>query len=660
MLPKRFQPSWNSVYFFILALSFAWGTIGVNAWLRLERIHVATLTSQFPLPALDAGSATGYKGGLRTMILPRGTDGYHWIMAAQRMAAQKAWRERWSPDDNSPVGRPMHWSQPLLWWMVTLGLIASWQSGIPLGACIEQCAVWSTVPLHLAVVLVFPLLVRRALGWGAAGLLSLMLAVNYSFASLFFAGAPDHHGLVAAALVGCALFLGVALVDRESARWKWSMASGVCAGLALWISAASAVPALVLMQIGAILAVIAWESKPSSVWRVWGITSAVCSLVAYLIEYFPDWMQLRLEVNNPLYALEMLGASEVLHQLSRWRTSGRHSVNFITLGLSLLLVFALPLTIVFGGVEVFVVKDSFLWQLHKDYIHEFSSLPDWIAKQHSEALFVALTPSFLLGPLTLWLIRQKSLESQWKSALLIVAVSAAGMFVLGLIQVRWMNMAESLWIALLAITTAIFCGRGGFVQLGWPIRLVFVFCCALAVIQMPQRIVRDLIANRGFSASQLLVDDLNLVAIREMAYRLRASGGSKIPVVASAPTSTTWLMYFGGMKGLGTLYWENLEGLRSNAELYASDNEVQAREVVKTHGISHIVFLWVEPFVAEYPRLLCGLPPGDPITESFSYKLLDGLEIPNWARPIPMNMPAENSGAWALVYDVREVSRPVR
>ena len=145
-----------------------------------------------------------------------------------------------------------------------------------------------------------------------------------------------------------------------------------------------------------------------------------------------------------------------------------------------------------------------------------------------------------------------------------------------------------------------------------------------------------------------------------MAYRLRASGGSKIPVVASAPTSTTWLMYFGGMKGLGTLYWENLEGLRSNAELYASDNEVQAREVVKTHGISHIVFLWVEPFVAEYPRLLCGLPPGDPITESFSYKLLDGLEIPNWARPIPMNMPAENSGAWALVYDVREVSRPVR
>jgi hypothetical protein len=114
------------------------------------------------------------------------------------------------------------------------------------------------------------------------------------------------------------------------------------------------------------------------------------------------------------------------------------------------------------------------------------------------------------------------------------------------------------------------------------------------------------------------------------------------------------------MKGLGTLYWENLEGLRANAELYASDNEVQAREVVRKHGISHIVFLWIEPFVAEYPRLLGGLPPGPPVSKSFANRLLDGSEIPDWARPIPMTMPAEIVGAWALVYDVREVSRSVR
>jgi hypothetical protein len=152
-------------------------------------------------------------------------------------------------------------------------------------------------------------------------------------------------------------------------------------------------------------------------------------------------------------------------------------------------------------------------------------------------------------------------------------------------------------------------------------------------------------------------DEISVICAREIAYRLRALGGREAPVVAAGPSTTTWMLYFGGLKGLGTLYWENLEGLLSAAELYASTSDEKARELVIRHRISYIVFLWMEPFAAEYPRLLQGLPPGKPLPDTLAAGLIGATRVPPWAHAISMPVPGEIPNSWARVYDVRAATR---
>ena len=653
---KQFPRGYSGPLIFILAVALAWSVIGLNTWNRMRRIEAATATSRFDLPEKDPASPTGYKGGLRTVVLERGTDGYHWIMAAQRMAAEGIWRARWSPDDNAPDGRSMHWSQPLLWWMIALGAFLSRITGLPFGAAIEQCAVWSTVPIHMLLVLAIPLSIRRAFGWTAAGILAAAMGCVYPFASLFFAGAPDHHGFVAAALLATALFLAAALIGSK----KWAIASGMAAGVSLWISAASAMPALVFLQCGAALSLVLWgkDLPDPRLWRTWGMAAALSAFSFYLLEYFPGWMQMRLEINHPLYSLEILGAGEILCQLGRWRQSGFQAVRPLPVALSMVAVILLPAVVFFQTREVFIVRDPFLWALHKEYIHEFRDLAGWIRFQHPEALVVSITPLFLLGPAAFWLILRR-VAPEWKAGLLTAGAAAIGMFALGVVQVRWMNMAESLWLALLPIVAAIIAGRCAGCHITPLAKWAGVVFCTILFLQMPQRIVRDTLEQAG-TRPRLTADELAVVSAREIAYRLRALGGRDVPVVAAGPTTTTWMMYFGGLKGIGTLYWENLVGLKSAAALYAANTDEEARQAILRHGVTYMVFLWTEPFAAEYPRLLCGLPPGPPLEGTLAAGLVNAARVPSWARPMPMPAPDELPDSWVWVYDVRQAAAAPR
>ena len=363
------------------------------------------------------------------------------------MAHEGAWRIRHMPDDNAPYGRDMHWSQFLLWWLVVLGLIVAFFTGLPLGAAIESAAVWCVVPLHILAI-ALPLSLRKAFGTGACVLLAFGIGGFYPMASLFFAGQCDHHGIVTAFLLCSILyFCAGCWKSSPNASNSWMIASGVFLGAGLWLASLTLVVACV----------------------------------------FP-------------------------------------------------------------------------------------------------------TPCGTL--------RLKRLE--W---------AAAAVFMLAL------------------------------------------------VIQMPQLMIREALSNWG---RQILPNegDIAVAFARDTAYRLRALSGKEPAVVASGPTTTTWLMYFGGLKGLGTLYWENAEGLKATAALYASETGQAAAQIVKERGVSFIVFLSPEPCENEYPRLHRGLPPGPPLDDTFAMGLTSMGEVPPWAKYIEMPVPANLSNAWAAVYDVRQVGKP--
>jgi hypothetical protein len=116
-------------------------------------------------------------------------------------------------------------------------------------------------------------------------------------------------------------------------------------------------------------------------------------------------------------------------------------------------------------------------------------------------------------------------------------------------------------------------------------------------------------------------------------------------------------MYFGGLKGLGTLYWENAEGLKATASLYAAQNQKEAAQRIKERNISFIVFLSPEPCDNEYPRLHCGLPPGPPLEDTFATGLTSMGQVPSWAKYIEMRVPGNLPNAWSAVYDVRQASK---
>jgi len=580
-------------------------------------------------------------------------------MNAQRMAREGLWRIREMPDDNAPIGREMHWSQFLLWWLVLLGWLGTFFTSLPLGASIEAAAVWCVVPLHLLLAIGLPISLRKVFGSPACALLAFGIGGFYCTASLFFAGECDHHGLVTSFLLCSLLFFCAYFWDSRS-KLGWMVASGVFLGAGLWISTATVIPALTgwVLAFGMFLLLPSGRLLNLQGIPAWSLSAAISSLCFYLLEYFPSHMACRLEVNNPVYSLAVLGVGSFLYFLRPSAPIRTSALRIVVLGASAVAI-ALPffLIAVFRK-SVFAPSDAFLYHLHHDYIAEFQNITAFLKKQTWDQAIACLSLLPLLVFAMVRLFFTDEVSSKKKAAISCV-IGAAGVFtVLACLQVRWLGTANTLWLAALTMVVAsVFPGANGkpvfLNKIEWV--LLAVFLCAI-MIPMPQIMLREAWCNRGREVVPS-EGDIAVAFARDTAYRLRALSGKTPAVVASGPTTTTWLMYFGGLKGLGTLYWENAEGLKTCAALYAAPSPAEAAKLIKERNISFLVFLSPEPCDNEYPRLYRHLPPGPPLEDSFAVGLTNLGQVPAWAKTIEMSVPENLANAWAEVYDVRQAGK---
>ncbi len=599
-----------------------------------------------------------------TILPPASMDMRWWILHTQSLLESDSLRIRETQTDNAPADREVHWSSMLIWLIAGLAKVMAWFSGKSAVDCVTEAAIVAPLVLLFVAVAGIILIVSKRLGWGIAGVFVLILFSSRTVHEGFVYGMADHHGIVfsfAIASVLALAFSGAGLVNSKKAKFpflldeasarRWMLLSGILGGAALWVSAATAIPILAGCGLGALVA--AWLGYhygipiKSSLWRSWGLAGCLTSLWFYALEYFPMHMGWRLEVNHPLYALAWLAGVDLLSRLlkrlfEKGRLTNGSMIDRLQLAIAAVFVL-LPAALAVSRPDLFFfVSDKFLLALHNEHINEFQPL--WVVLLGQEGAFFQILTTFiwplvvLLGiPLLLW---RKNVSPVWRALAVFLLCPLLIMQALAFSQIRWQGMATGLWLAeVLLLVAAIFHSR----PLATFPRMVLIPLGALslvAVIWLPQAVFRNAWAVSHESSPELPKQSAPTVLLRDVAHRLLQASPKQIPTVLAGPNSSTDLAYYGHIRTLGTLYWENVAGLKKAARIFAAPNASEAKRLIEQAGVTHILVATWDDFGMDYVKLLKNAGeiseiPSDPFVKS----LLDGAQPPDWIRPLYYPIP---------------------
>lgn len=631
-----------------------------------SRVDYARKLSSVNLSEIPPARAQALSGGvLEPLILPPyAMDARWWVMHAKQMLREGSWRVRHTATDNAPEGREVHWSSALLWLLCGMAGVISMVTGQPAGQCVAPAALFGSFVLLGPLALLLGLLARRAFGGFAALFFLTALATSDPFIRGFLVGDTDHHGLVAALITASLLCLAGGLcpasAPEEGPKRRprprptppnfWPVASGILGAAALWVSAATALPVLAAAMAGAVLAMVAAKKMRAAVpppryWADWGISGCLACFAFYLLEYFPGAMGWRLEVNHPLYGLGWLGASVWLAAMARFLAGS--PTKLLTarwvagLGAAALLA-SVPLWMIWlGDSRFFLVSDSFLLALHEQHITEFRSLAEviratqgswdwfraypWVLACVGAAVFMGVHG--LLGP-----------AGRARLALLLPPVLL--MQGLAIWQVRWGSTAWALWALWSLVLVSELVGSKDKKSV---VCLWFLAGCLWLSLFLSLFHWTLLRAHEEATCldSPLKPGVAGIVIHRDLAFRIAMSSPHQSPVVLAGPTASTELSYHGGLRTLGTLYWENTAGLKKAARIFAAGSAAEARDLMTAAGVTHLVLPVWSDFAADYARLLAVSGEAGGEAMPFFRDLLERGHLPDWLRPLAYPIPSE-------------------
>lgn len=641
--------------FVCLALTFAaLAAAGYAKWSMIGKVSAVSF-SDVPPHAVKLPPGTREEH----LVLPNSSvDARWWVVHTKKMLREGTWRVRGTALDNAPEGREVHWSSFLMWVLALLAWVRSWGSAQPAEWFVADAAV-AAGPLLL--VLLFGVLwwtARRAFGWLPATFYLLVLLTTQGVVRTFELGEADHHGIVLAFASACALCLvagGAGFARRTDATApRWFIASGLAGAAALWVSASTALPILAGLGAGALLA--GWffaRSKELSplrpdLWLVWGIAGCLGSLAFYLLEYFPRHMGWRLEVNHPLYAFAWLGGSWLLCRLLEGRRDGkfpfRKSGDWVKAVICVVMAAAPIATITMAGDRVFWVSDTFLLALHKEYISEFQSIAGilrWKGQEQNALVWIILyfwIWVIFAAALALWFSGKG--DGLFRRAILLLLPATAIMQLLAFWQVRWSSAAFALWALWgLVAAAAVLRLPAGSPWLNRGLAIVAaVPWIAFLLGPLPAAAFATK-AERTCLDAPLTEDVGGNLLVRDVTHRLMQASPGQVPTVLTGPNTSTEMAYHGGVRVLGTLYWENMPGLKKAAEIFASGTEAETKRLLSEAGVTHIVVPSWSNFGEAYAGLLAkarGKANPDP---SYLDAVLKSEEFPVWLRPFAYPIP---------------------
>lgn len=602
-----------------------------------------------------------------TLVLPfSNTDARWWVIHTRQMLRDSAWRVRHTNLDNAPDGREVHWSSFLMWVLALLAWIRSWGTGQPADFFVAD-ATLAAGPFLLTLLLGgLSILIGRRFGWLNALFFAVVFLSSQPLVGCFLGGDADHHGIVNSFIAGCAICILAAgggcvstgrnkasrlvrLAEDSGKATNWFIASGLLGSVALWISAATALPILAGLSLGGLLAGIdairsgKGDALQPSLWLKWGTAGAAGCIFFYLLEYFPHQMGWRLEVNHPFYAGAWIAGSFLLTTLLEQLRGKQGIRGWRQLGLitSALIALALPLgLILFAPDRFFWVRDKFLFSLHQQYIYEFLSMPALMKANGGSWSWLAFYPwPLAVGGLITALLLTKKLGAFGRSGLLLLAPATILLQSMAVWQARWNSTCFAMW-AVCALTVMIAIRQNGKATgaLLYALRTLLATACIAFFVPMLPTVLHRM-TSKTASGHPIVNEVAGNLLVRDIALRLIQSSPDRIPVVLAGPNVSTEMSYHAGLHTIGTLYWENVAGLKKAAEIFSATTDQEALGKLQAAGVTHIVVPSWDNFAEAYARLLAEARGTKSAGTPFFKAIVEGDDCPPWLRPFAYPIP---------------------
>jgi tetratricopeptide (TPR) repeat protein len=587
-------------------------------------------------------------------------DAQVWVRHALALLEGHDVRLRHTTIDNAPKGREVHWNSAWAWCIAGAGWVYHLGTGLPIELSVERATLWLSPIVHIILMALLSGWATKRGGLIAGVVVAVAIVTNDRMCEGFFPTYVDHHGLLTMSVLATflgALFAGggwwqassgntarVLPASKEDAR-SAAVFSAIAGACGLWVSAASVIPAIALVGIMGLVATVVYgriakangATFDAQVWRLWGRTGAVASLLFYLVEYFPNHLGLRLEANHPLHAIAWLAGGELIAQISERALGERHRrwANLKPLIWPLAAVGIVPVVVIIGGARVFSILDPFMARLHNDYIQEF--LPIWVTMRSFGKISILQNIAMGLFPI-LGAVATLTYRRKETPIVLVYGTLVAGtLLLMALAQSRWLLNGTAGQIALLVVLLCT-----------WMVNLRPVYRWTLAAVAMgvlliPNAVLRHYGMSEQTRTRQVSPSDALAPFNRDIAAVIRASQPTGEIVLLSSPNSSTGVGYYGRFKTLGTLYWENTEGLKAAASILGANSDEEAAALIRAHGVTHIALIQQENFIEQYYRLLHPKATIEEIRRCFGLRILADKVVPQWLQMIPYKLPDDLS-----------------
>lgn len=626
MMPNDSQNTTHKIPWLVSALVLlCLGVLSVWSWQKWDTVWVERSEGFFP----PEWQNQDIEALAWNYPIYRSNDTYQWVYMADSLAKGNPDTLLQHPKEGPPGGRPNAWNSGLAHLLHQIGnTYASFKSW-PTERGIHASAHWLGAVILLCTIGIGILTISRVAGVGAAvlfaGLYYFNAAINWDFAF----SRLDHESLFQLFFLLQLLGLIGLIKYSQHSTTRWALIAGIGTAACWWISATVQLAISVFCMLALLWTCHQKELSeshqlPKSL-ILWGAISAIGILLACVVEHRSP-LKPTLSALHPIFAITQLGACLVCAAALLQKRKSK----LILLGIGLVAGLTPLIWIGIYQEAAHIWFNPVIRRVH-DYIVEFQSPFHngvWSQASFAQAAVV------LLGLLCC---------RPWRTSTgRFILVVSLGLFTLALMQTRWLGLFA-------AAATIGLCLSLAYNRYSKYISISALAIFAVFWIWQWNRIEEK--PGRVFVADMFLqvgARDINL-NLERLANSTRAHVA--IPYAFAATSAL-----FENIHPLGTLYWENHDGIADSAALFATSDDTEALRIVSYHNIRYLAVQTKElggPF-AEMATWTA-LDSKDPHNQktSLAWRLSNGVNVPTWCEPIPFLGTFDPARFSMMIYKVR-------